>query len=230
MKKQDKIEIIFEFWNSFKGSKTSTNKLDPKTGGTIHWRSHNKLTHDMKFAIEENLKHYSLEDMCMAINNYAEVLLGDEYFWTHVWSLTIFFTVRYKMKDAGKKWWKFLPENFDSQLYLKTRNNVQRNTIKDPNPELTNRLTVAIQKWRLCKKGFKPSAKQIGQLRLTVQKMMEFYKDRTDQDKEIWFEDLYDCLNDNYLGKGDAVSIGLLCSDHLWDILMPQQLRDCGDV
>ena len=229
IKKQDRIEIIFEFWNSFKGSQTSTDKLNPKTGGIIHWRSHNKLTYDMKFAIEENLKYYSLEDMCTAINNYADALLGSWSFWTHVWPLTTFFTVRYKIKDAGKKWWKFLPETYDSQLYLKNKSNIQRE-VKDPNPDLTNKLTKSLSKWGLCKKGFEPSAKQINQIRLTVQRMTEFYKDRTCQNEEIWLEDLFDCIEQNYLCKGDAVSIGLLCSDHLWNILIPQLLRSCGGV
>ena len=228
--KSELEELVFDFWNSFKGSKSSSSKLDPKSGLPTHWHSHNKFTHDMRLAIRESLKDYTLEEICMAIDNYALVLLGDEYFWTHVWPMSIFFTVKYdKTKNGTKKWWQFLPENFNPQAFLRGDCvNGQEKLVEDTNPDLTNRLTILLQKWGLCKKGFVPSSKQIGQLRLTVQRMMEFYGDRTCQDKEVWLEDLYDCLDQNYLSKGEAVSIGLLCSDHVWSILMPQLLRCCG--
>lgn len=231
MKNTEKEELIFEFWNSFKGKQTST-KLCPKTGTFIRWHSHNKLTHDMRLAMRENLKNYTLEDMCMAIDNYAKALLRDDTFWTHVWPLSIFFAVKYtRAKDARKKWWQFLPENFDIRSFLKREGNTaQEEQVEDSNPNLTTKLTTSLWKWGLYKKGFTPSPKQIGQLRLTTQRMMEFYKDRTCKDEGIWLEDLYDCLDQNYLGKGDAVSIGLLCSDHVWNILMPQLLRTCGTM
>ena len=229
----EKEEIVFEFWNSFKGSKTST-RLDPKTNNLICWHSHNKLTHDMKVAMRESLKDYTLEEVCTGIDNYAKILLGDEYFWTHIWPLSIFLTVKYeKSKDGTKKWWQFLPENFDAQRYLR-RGNIWKNStediIEDPKPNLTKLLITSFQKWGLCREGFIPDSKQIGQFRLATQKMLEFYKDRTCRDEKIWVEDLHDCLDQNYLRKGDIISIGLLCSDYLWGILMPQLLRSCGDV
>jgi hypothetical protein len=229
MSKQEEEETVFEFWNSFKGSKTSI-KRDPKTGDLIQWHSHNKLTHDMRVAIRENLKDYTLEEICTAIHNYAEALLGDKYFWTYVWPLSIFLSVKYeKRKDGNKKWWKFLPENFDRKVYLK-RGNIeeQENIIEDPDPDLTNMLIATFRKERLCREGFVPNLKQIGQFRLASQKMIKFYKNRSCQDKKIWLEDLFECLEQNYLSKGEAISIGLLCSDHLWDFLMPQLLRQCG--
>ena len=96
-----KEELIFDFWNTFKGRKTST-KLDPKTGAFICWHSHNKLTHDMILAIKENLKNYTLEEICIGIDNYVKVLLGDDYFWTYVWPLSTFFTVKYEKKEKWK--------------------------------------------------------------------------------------------------------------------------------
>ena len=228
--KFSKEELVFEFWNSFKGRKTFT-KLDSKTGASIHWHSHNKLTHDMILAIKENLKNYTLEELCMGIDNYAKVLLGDDYFWTHVWPLSTFFTVKHeKRKDGSKKWWQFLPENFSLQLYLKRGNTAEENLVEDSDPELTNMIISSLKRWGLVRKEFTPNSKQTNQLRLTSQKILDFYEDRTCQDEKIWLEDLFDCLNFNYLGKGDTVSIGLLCSDYLWDILMPQLLRSCKDV
>lgn len=230
MKNAEKEELIFEFWNTFKGQQTSTKRCS-KTGSLICWRSHNKLTYDMRLAIRENLKNYSVEDMCMAIDNYAEILFSDHTFWTHVWPLSTFFAVKYtNAKDARKKWWQWLPENYDIRTFLKRNGNTQGEQIEDSNPELTNMITKAIQKWDLVKKGFIPNIKQTNQLISTAQKMKEFYKGRSCQDQKIWLGDLYDCLNDNYLGKHQTVAIGTLCSDYVWNILMPQLLRTCGNM
>jgi len=230
MKNAEKEELIFEFWNTFKGEQTSS-KTCPKTGTLIRWHSHNKLTHDMRLAMRDNFKDYSIEDMCIAISNYREVLIRDDTFWTHVWPLSTFFSVKYtNAKDSRMKWWRFLPENFDVKTFLKSRVTQEEKIIEDPNPDLTNKIISSLQKWGLCRKEFVPNNKQLGQIRLTTQRMMEFYKNRVCKDAGIWLEDLYDCLQDNYLGKGERVSIGLLCSDYLWDILMPQLLRGCGDA
>jgi len=102
--------------------------------------------------------------------------------------------------------------------------------IEDFNPDLTNKLISSLQRWGIVKKDFNPNSKQINQIRLTVQKMIKFYKNRICKDEKIWLEDLFDCLNQNYLGKGNVVHIGTLCSDQLWDMLMPQLLRICGEV
>lgn len=230
--KYSKEEMVFDFWNSFKGCQAPDSKRDPKTGAIIRWRSHNRLTHDMKIAIKENLKNYSLEEICIAIDNYAKVLLRDEFYWTHIWPLSTFLTVKHgKCKDDPKKWWRFLPENFMEQTLLKRGRQQEDPTVmEDPNPDLTEKLMKKLQRWGLCRKGFVPNNKQIGQIRLTVQKMMTFYESRSCKDTDIWLEDLYDCLNYNYLSKADAVSIGLLCSDHVWNVLMPQLLRTCGNV
>jgi len=94
---------------------------------------------------------------------------------------------------------------------------------------LIGKLIDSLTKWKLVGKDFNPNSKQISQLKLAAQKMLDFYKDRTCQDNNVWFEDLYDCIDQNYWGKGDTVSISNLCSDYLWDILMPQWLRNCAN-
>ena len=51
---------------------------------------HKKLTADMKRAIDKVLKDSSLEEVSQAIRNYAEILKGDQYYWSHTWTLKDF--------------------------------------------------------------------------------------------------------------------------------------------
>lgn len=71
---KDNIYSIFELWNS------------------QEIIQHRKLTDDIKRAINGKLKDYSLEDIQQAIKNYTEILKGDEYYWTHTWTLKEFLT------------------------------------------------------------------------------------------------------------------------------------------
>ena len=64
--------IIFDFWNEQKIV------------------VHRKLTDKTRTKIRAALKDYSLEELKSAIHNYAFILHGDEYWWTHVWTLRDF--------------------------------------------------------------------------------------------------------------------------------------------
>jgi len=111
------VKVIFEHWNQYAGQ--SVEKPSGQ-GGTkrIVWKGHRLLGKDKRLAIEQALKDYSVEDVCGAIDNFAMVLLGYDYFWSYPWSLHEFFTRgEEKHKAAARKWWAWLPDNFDPERY-----------------------------------------------------------------------------------------------------------------
>jgi len=63
---------IFDFWNEQK------------------IQVHRTLTQDMRSVIVRTLRSYSVEETCKAIANYAEILHGQEYYWTYKWTLVDF--------------------------------------------------------------------------------------------------------------------------------------------
>ncbi len=215
-KNKEAVEVIFEFWNSYKS--------------TGRWQSHRKLTHDMVLAIMENLKSYSREDICAAIDNYATVLQKEEYFWDHIWPLSTFLTVKYeKRKDGPKKWWQFLPENFMKSRYLRREN---RKELPDPdlvgpNPELTKKI---IRRYGLYigRRDYTPLPHEFPKFVEATKRMMDFYKGKPCQDVEVWITDLFEYLDDRYGNSGDLISPGHLCSDKTWLNDMPQYLKSLG--
>ena len=48
---------------------------------------HRRLTDDVRNVIVRTLRSYSVEEVCKAIANYAEIVNGEEYYWTHKWTL-----------------------------------------------------------------------------------------------------------------------------------------------
>jgi AraC-like DNA-binding protein len=66
------IYIVFEFWNEQKII------------------AHRKLTDRIKRKISGALRDYALEEIKTAIQNYATILKGKEYYWTHKWTLEEF--------------------------------------------------------------------------------------------------------------------------------------------
>jgi len=112
-KKKIPLLQIFNHWNSYKAQ--SVSKLKDDEEAKITWHSHklrpdSTISPEVENAITDALKSgYSVEDVCGAIDNYAKVLLGSDYWWTHIWPLPTFLTVKYeKRKDAEHKWWQFL--------------------------------------------------------------------------------------------------------------------------
>jgi len=210
------VQIIFDFWNLYKGQGK--------------WWSHRKITPEIIKAVLENFPRYSVEDICAAIDNYAKVLIGEQYFWSHSWPLYTFLTVKHgKYKAAEKKWWQFLPENFIEENYLivKKRNGDDSDEkIVDTDPELTKEL---IQKYALLigNKEFKPTSKQYNYFVKTVQKMKGFYEKRSII-KDTWVKYLIECVEENYINRGWVVDPWDLCSERVWNILMPQFLRELG--
>ncbi len=127
---------IFNHWNSYKG------KLIEKNNEKITWKSHNLksdgfIAPEIVKAIKQALSvGYSVEDICSAISNYAKILLGEDFFWTYAWNLAEFLTRgEERHKQAPRKWWKFLPDNFDKERYLSEGARLRRNTkARGPTP------------------------------------------------------------------------------------------------
>jgi len=201
------IIIIFEFWNSCKKSSA--------------WRSHRKLTKDIVQAIIENLKHYSVEDICQAIQNYSDILQSDKYYWTYTWSLYRFLTVTEKKNGSkAKKWWKFLPENFSEQEYL---HNKRR---PSPDPELTDEL-VRKYKFLINNKKFEMTTRWWDKFVMATERMIEFFRDKSiPKDKWVYF--LLSCLEKEYIYRGQVVDPGHLAGQRTWNILMPQYMLELG--
>lgn len=116
--------LVLDCWNAYAGRSVE------KDGNRIAWKSHKRkpdglLPPDIETAIRRCLEAgYSIEEMCGGINNYATVLLGSEYWWSHVWPLVTFLTVADgRGKDALPKWTKFHPDNFVPETYTAKRRN-----------------------------------------------------------------------------------------------------------
>jgi len=96
----NKYEEILECWND----QTDFGK----------WKTHRKITPDIKKAIDENLRDgWDMEDMCGAIENFAECYHSRETMWTYGgWSLAQFLSRGKMDKEHGKKWIKFTDNNY----------------------------------------------------------------------------------------------------------------------
>lgn len=106
MKKEEKIQHIFDHWNSRKGMG--------------NWKSHNKLSIPTRQAILKRLNEgYEIDDLCKAIDNYAQVLLGRDYKWTYAWTLLQFLTRTQKDNRKIEQLWRWLPGEFHEDDYLK---------------------------------------------------------------------------------------------------------------
>lgn len=137
--KKSKVQEVFDHWNSYKGSRSST-KRDRKKN-LVSWRSHNKLTPDIELAITRALETHSAEDICSAIDNYHTVLFDEHTYWCFVWSLYYFLSRREgtgKKKTDCYKWWKFLPGNFDKYSYESWDN---PELVRDSQPDNTKLVT-----------------------------------------------------------------------------------------
>lgn len=95
--------VVFEKWNSFKGKK---------------WKSHKTLSYESKLAITEQLKHYSTDELCSAVENYARVLLSSDFKWSYAWTLQQFLTRTSPTNRKEQQLWRFLPNNYHDEDYL----------------------------------------------------------------------------------------------------------------
>jgi hypothetical protein len=102
---EKKISEIFKFWNS-----------QQEKG---RWKSHLKLTPDIRMAIVANLKTWPVEEIQTAIGNFAMILQGKEYLWTYDrWGLREFLSRRDKDDAKVLRWLRFHPNNFREDDWL----------------------------------------------------------------------------------------------------------------
>ena len=128
------VQRVFNHWNTFAG-RSIEKPGDQGRTTTGRWRGHRALSKDKRAAIEQALKDFSAQDICGAITNYAVVLLGRAYFWSYAWSLNEFLTRGdERHKQAQRKWWQFLPDNFDLDRYRR-QNADDEVVFEDPTPE-----------------------------------------------------------------------------------------------
>ena len=95
--------VIFDRWNSHKSKK---------------WKSHAKMSYEIEQAITEQLKHYSVDELCGAIDNYANILLSPDFTWSYAWTLQQFLTRSRPDNRQEKQLWRFLPNNYHDDDYL----------------------------------------------------------------------------------------------------------------
>jgi len=212
---KEDIEIIYEFWNSYKGQSK--------------WQSHRKISLDIRNAIIGNLADYSIEDICGAIDNYACVLTSDKYFWNYAWPLSTFLTVKHgKTKLSGKKWWQFLNSNFVKENYLLDKDLNENQDIEDLNPGLTIDLG-GIFSCLTNNKEYTPTNSQRSKFIEASIKMTEFFEKRYSSIGErnrLSF--VSDCLQKNFVDSGRTLHPGNLCSQEFWEILFPQFMSELG--
>lgn len=226
---EDSFIRIVAHWNKFKGGKSQT-KLD-RRGNPIQWHSCTKINQPTKLAITEALKYNTIDDICSAIDNYALVLLSDDYYWGHVWSISTFLTVKHgsgKKNTDLYKWWQFLPEEFNDGGFLSWNKQTPKESIKeseeelpdDPDPVLTD---MFVKSYRFFSgRQYQPNIKdKISFIRATIQAYKRCSNSNYEQ-KEILVANIYDILEETYRSKGGTVQPGHYCSDYSWTKLFPQ--------
>jgi hypothetical protein len=98
--------------------------------------------------------------------------------------------------------------------------------VVDSNPDLTAKL-IGIYRALINNPKYHPNKKAKAKFSQASIRMKEFYADK-DIDPFNWVEYLLACLEKVYTNKSEHVYPGNLCSDHTWEILMPQYLADIG--
>lgn len=116
-----------------KNVKNEKNDKEEKTVGLFnHYLSkniivHHKLTDPMKRAISARLKDYSYEQLVQAIDNYATVYFGNEYWFTHKYGLADL------MRDKDVR--RFIDDADPLTNHLKDKSKVAPTVGYDPNKD-----------------------------------------------------------------------------------------------
>ncbi len=99
----------------------------------------------------------------------------------------------------------------------------------DHNSDLTQSL---IRSYRglIANPNFQPSPVQHTKFIVGAEKMVEFFHHYREVERSSWCECLTECLEKEYSDNSKPVYPGHYCSDHTWQVLMPQYLLDVGLV
>jgi hypothetical protein len=105
----DKHREIFNKWNE--AARKDGSKVLPQ---------HRKLTSDMKRYMDKRLKQHSLSKITRAIENYATVVEGKEFFWDYVWTLSEFLGRTKEGRDNVERFsdMEFVERNFIEKSWV----------------------------------------------------------------------------------------------------------------
>lgn len=101
--------------------------------------------------------------------------------------------------------------------------------VEDDNPELTKKI-IGVYRALINNPSYKPSNHERSKFVLAGLRMTKFFSDETQRnvDPSRLPEYLLSCLEKRYADKGEPIFPGHLCSDHTWEILLPQYLLQIG--
>lgn len=215
---ENDILTVYEFWNSY---------CDQGNG---KWHHHVKLSYAIKLAVSIALTKYSVEDVCMAIANYASILQTDDHYWTYVWSLNGFLST--ERSTGEKKWLQFLPDNFEESAYrgqkIEEKENEEIIVPEDKNPDITGRL-IKMYRNLINNQKFEPSPKQTAQFIEASDKMVKYFSGSFETvPLPERFKMLRMVLEKKYVEAGEILNVGNLNSKYTWEVLMPQLMREIG--
>lgn len=115
---------VFNHWNSYSNRSVSKQSKEGKCT-RVTWRGHKlqadgSVPPDKEEAIGQALAAgYAPEQIIAAIDNYATILLREDFWWTYAWNLQKFLSVgEERHRGAPRKWLRFLPDNFIEENYL----------------------------------------------------------------------------------------------------------------
>ncbi|MFA5298706.1 MAG: hypothetical protein WC389_10925, partial [Lutibacter sp.] len=78
-------QAVLDYWNSKKQEPIEKRGKDKIV--TIKWKTGREINLALRNAIRLAIKNTSLDSLKSAIDNYAKICFGKEYYWTYCWSL-----------------------------------------------------------------------------------------------------------------------------------------------
>lgn len=227
----DKVRIIFDWWNTYKGKKKSL-PIHPKT--FVGWRSCKKLTPQVELAIKNALNEIKNEKkqedddvflICQAISNYAEILLSEGSWWSYPWSIERFFMVHERQGHPEKKWWRFLPANFQKDIYFrlnKPNENIDELKILSYNKKILAIVEKKVKALFNC-----PNiAEEFKEELIKCTNQIENFSKQFGLNSKDVVEYLFALLNEKK--KSKDIYPSNLTSSFTWSVLLPQYLEKLG--
>ena len=109
---------------------------------------------------------------------------------------------------------------------LEEKEIVAQDLEKSSNKDLIKKIIKAYA-FLINNKNYYPSHVEMLKFIKTAEKMLEFYEDRSIINTN-WIKYLEKCLKKNYTERGETLYPGHLCSDHFWNVLLPQFVAELG--